>query len=371
MSLLGLCRSIITAYLSIPNRTLLPGLTQLTAKLGFVIDPLSIDWLNSDCVNLIDLCPRPVCGVLFDLFSLGFIPLHSIPSVFRHAADQLCPLFAEAAYGGLVHLVSLLAGEILDRVDPELARDFTDSFLSRSDIDSLISSVSIPFGDALIGRVLGALLGYLDAVYSKTRFDDEHNLVLLRIGRILVRLFLSQVLSLVKQVAATFDNPDGREIVVALVQGYFPHSQHCLLVSFAVETLGAAVALEAIPELCIAVASADPVIASSLAPFLDQPLPPMPTFLSFTGTDKHAEWIKTCRKTIPRDQWIMPRPEVVPVKLNEPEGRVFEVRRIVPERGLEEFLTGLFRASFRRSLSSKRRKRRSTEFRSNSWRNWL
>jgi hypothetical protein len=110
---------------------------------------------------------------------------------------------------------------------------------------------------------------------------------------------------------------------------------------FAVEQFGADRALSISKEVCLLAAEADPVVARAVAPFLDQPLKPMRTFIAFSDCAKHSDWVQHCRETIPESDWIREEDSAI-VSESPIKERQFQFGPAEPRRGIDRLFDETF-----------------------------
>jgi hypothetical protein len=273
-----------------------------------VINTFSLDWNGPSLAISLALCDNPPGFLVKEAAEIGLLPLSSLGSVLLKLGKSKDKALASITWNTLLAGL-LFFGASATLVSPDGSAAPTPACCwMDSEFQKLFEATLAPIEEAPLFTLLAACIEYLDAIFELVEWDDAQKFELIAGGRFLAKLFPKQAVGLVKTVLRGFGNFRALEFASAMIQDWITPVEGRWFGCFAVEKFGPERAVATSKDVCLMAAEIDPVIARAVAPFLDQPLTPLPTFAAFADVDKHADWVQRCRETIPQTDWIIEQP---------------------------------------------------------------
>jgi len=249
-----------------------------------------------------DVAPK----LIIELLGFGMVSSESLPPVISLLTAAKCPLFYGMAHDTLFWVASQAGCDNISIIAGMGVRlTINRCILSAEGTDALIQGAESPFTECTLGKIIHALLVFLTDVYELVEHDATENISLMAMARFLTRLFPAKALELMRRVVKVQNGPAEMRMISDMLKDYVAESNAACFASLFIAEFGAVNALKVCPDVCLWGCKSDRLVASMIAELLEQPLPIMPTFLSFAFIERHAEWVQTCRCEIPKELWIL------------------------------------------------------------------
>lgn len=324
-------------------------LKKLIEKVNYKVHHFDLDWVTEGACMSMELCNRPIPGVLIDLLAFHVLPFEAIPRAIDHLRNQRATEFYKISHDTLFFITHNTGGDNTRLISDQGFEMVVDqSFLSPADIKLLIQTSFTPYSQCSLGLITGSLLWFLNDVYECVEHTPDEDFSLIVMARLLARVYPLAATSILLKILKGHDIPAGMKIASEMLNNFIAEKATCIFASFALNLFGAAGAVSMCPDLCLHASRVDRKLASAFAPFLHQPLPLMPTFLSFVDIEEHKEWVGQCKAEIPKEQWILAegdegfsKPPIATDSDSEEEEQVeYRFKRARPAKGISGVFDG-------------------------------
>lgn len=324
----------IEAYYKIPNDTLAVELKKLVNTHDFKFNLFQMDWFSAygTLLQIIpDVCPPILAeGLELEMIHYSVVP-YAIDLFKKHRCFQY--------FNDVLDFLKAITNEM------GLSFEVASKWGNASMVSHYYKRIDSSFVYSILGRLVFSLLQALLMFLDFMKIEKEDSDSLRKICKFLAPMYCDLACAIMEKIAQPSNDED-------FFQQFLPIGGAVFVARFAIKAYGIVKALELCRAHVIKSAAYDREIATEVANYLEQPLPPMPTFLSFVGFEKHAAWAEHCRETIDKDQWILVKGEegYVPPPDNENlqistnieqiEKKKFVFQQVEPRKGIDGLFDG-------------------------------
>ena len=303
---------IIRCYTHLENYIdLIKPLKDLIYKLSLNVDSLNIDYFNPSSYKKLQLVDSIDAKILVEAIDLNLIPFQCL----SYVVDKLhVPYCFEPALGTLVL--------ILNAIGFQMHYDYQNCWTTKEIILQKIDELRVAFVVSEIGILISSLLNCIVDLYDKIEIDEDKHKVLYEIAKSLSSAVPDNSINLLKKlgesnISLTYASPC---FYANYLLKYGSPEQVC--------------SNQKVKDKIVAACMKDYYIASSFAPYLNQPLPPLPTYHAFEGYEKHKQWLSLSY------EHYLPEHVIVPIKRIKIPDEQFTLKPITILPGIDGVLSG-------------------------------
>ena len=330
---------VVYKYMNILNEELAPELKKLINKTGIVIDFKKIDWFDNSILLSLMVTEYVDPFMLNELLLFNYIHISLVPYAIDLITKSEETIFFDYAVGTLIKIIKQFGFSLNNELEKHRYRPiWLDSiWIPEEQLSHSFHKMSVILPKSNIGRVSKSLCEYIIAKLEEVDPPKE-----IRAATAILSKFMIDVsveISMKLLCISRCDNSNIIEENMCLIMNRIEYSDPIEATKFLVQMKGEKKALEISKETIMKAVSKDYEIASKFAKYLEQPLENMNTFLAFEGHSKHEAWIERCRRTIPKEEWILsPTKEIK--EQEEIKERHFTKEAVKIEEGIEGVWNG-------------------------------
>ena len=307
------------AYYAIEDEELVPILSELVRRTR-----LEIDWTKADILG--------ACGMLFRYkdeierdFLLEFLDYQMVPpEALRYAVDLIkrCRSGAHFYYSSLVSLLEQelieLRFDVAEKINalPKIdhrVREEDHKWITAWDLHKLFGQIQGNFYESEFALLLKSTLEALLSLFDYDSSDNSTYALLAVLVGLTMNIFPTESSQILLRIIDA-NNKKGnsellkRAIKVAkgcIIRHKIPLSGAIAITNFALATRDFKKAWRLYERYILLAIEQDRGLAARVADEVNQPLPPMKTFLSFVKAKQHKEWVDICQHSFPPEEWIL------------------------------------------------------------------
>lgn len=182
-------------------------------------------------------------------------------------------------------------------------------WISKKYFNEIFEGLNSTLSFSPFGYIISSLLKYISNFIEKQNLTNEKSDHLNYAVMKLLKYFPIDCLNVLKIINEDLVDKSFKSIIK------FANSDK--VAEFAISYYGPQKAIETIPDKVLCLASKSYRVASEIAPYVNQPLQQMPTFMAFQNEEKHKEWIEQCKLSIHKERWVLPKEEIIIKKIKE------------------------------------------------------
>ncbi|OHT04348.1 hypothetical protein TRFO_28102 [Tritrichomonas foetus] len=301
---------IIRLYTHIENyNSLIEPLKTLIYRLSLNIDSMNIDYFNPKSYKKLQLIDSIDPHLLSEAIQLGLVPFNVLSFVVDKLRQPYC---FEGALGSLVC--------ILNTIGFKINYKYIEYWVTEEDVLQNVEMIRVAFVVSVIGKLMVSLLRCIVDLFDQVEISNDKKLVLMKVAKSLSSAVPDDSIRLqnklnTSDIDFTYASPN-----------FFANYLACYG--------SPEQAIEKGKDKIVAACTKDYNLASLYAPFLEQPLPPMPTYHAFENIDKHKKWLELSKEHYLPEQVINPIE-----KIHIPE-KEFKLKEICIEKSIAGLLNG-------------------------------
>ena len=303
--------NIIRALIKESHPAVIEELKEFFCIYNYVIDINNLDWFGEkiqfSLMLLNDLDPY----FLVEILDLCLVPQYSIASCLTKLIKHMDVLKSKC-----LSQIILIINDCLEIMNIDiklnlLKEKFDESkrWIQRESLKELYQFTQVILKDSIFGKIFENSIFALISCLSFINIDEKGILSLIDLCFSIFNPFCKASCKLLLKIYITDAKNSTDKFLIKKqnkIESFFnyAYTDPVKIVKTAVKLLGPEKTLISCKDIIISALSVDRKLAKEFSILIEQPLPLMPTFLSFANIEKHSSWFKECKSTIPRDKWI-------------------------------------------------------------------
>ena len=295
-------------------------LSEFVRRTCLEIDPTKVDFMGEVADMVFKYGPAMDRDLLMEVLEYQVIPTHHV----RHAIDMIGRL-KRGGHVYFFYLVTLLQMTLVElRLDvwgkyanvghiDYVSKETDHKWMSMIEMHKLFASIHGDYTKSEFGLLQKSLLDAISCQFDYDSNDNELYAKLAVLVGLTMNIFPIESASILRKLSDANKQKGNSDVLArgievamtCILRKSTPWNGAPAVAELVLEMYGIHNSWERYERHILIGAQLDRYIASRVADDLNQPLPPMKTFLSFVDSKKHSEWVDLCQHSFPPDQWIL------------------------------------------------------------------